>query len=42
MGQQSTEGLILLVTLTAVCVIIFAITFYLTFIRKANTSDNAH
>ncbi|MFD0941358.1 hypothetical protein [Pedobacter boryungensis] len=42
MGPQSTEGTILLITLAAVCVIIFATTFYLTFIRKADTRDNAH
>ncbi|GEM_PF-6691701 len=42
MGPQSTQGLILLVTLASVCVVILITAFSLTFFRKADTSDKKH
>lgn len=42
MGPQSTQGLILLVTLASVCAVIFIAAFSLTFFRKADTSDKKH
>lgn len=41
-AHQSTEGLILLITLATVCVAIFVTAFALTFFRKADTRDKSH
>lgn len=40
MEAQSHEGFILLVTLVAICIVIFITAFSLTFFRKADTNDN--
>ncbi|MES2417939.1 MAG: hypothetical protein V4541_07100 [Bacteroidota bacterium] len=40
--HQSTQGLITLISLSAVCVIILITTYILTFIKKTDTSDKAH
>jgi hypothetical protein len=40
--QQSTEGLITLITLSSVCVLILITAFVLTFVRKADTRDGHH
>lgn len=42
MGPQSTDGLILLVTLASICAVILITAFSLTFFAKRDTSDKAH
>lgn len=42
MGPQSTDGLILLVTLASVCVVIFITAFVLTYGKERDTSDSKH
>lgn len=42
MGPQSPEGLTTLLILTSICLVIIITAFALTFVRKADTSDQKH